>query len=51
MLEALPAIFQFFLNFLSRIFNIYVTSSVLAGFFTLYILDRAFGIFDIIKHR
>lgn len=51
MLEALPAIFQFFLNWISNIFNVYVTSSVLAGFFTLWLLDRAFGIFDILKNR
>lgn len=51
MLEALPAIFQFFLDWITRIFNVYVTSSVLAGFFTLWLLDRAFGIFDILKHR
>lgn len=51
MLEALPAIFQFFLEWITKIFNVYVTSSVLAGFFTLWILDRAFGIFDVLKQR
>lgn len=51
MLEALPAILQFFLEWITRIFNAYVTCSVLAGFFTLWLLDRAFGIFDILKHR
>lgn len=51
MLEVLPAIFQFFLEWLSQIFNVYVTSSVFAGFFTLWILDRAFGIFDVLKNR
>lgn len=49
MLQALPAIFSFFLDFLSRIFNVYVTSSVLCGFFVLWLLDRVFGIFDILK--
>lgn len=49
MLEVLPAIFQFFLTWITSIFNLYTTSSVLAGFFTLWILDRAFGIFDILK--
>lgn len=49
MLEALPAIFSFFLQFFSSIFNIYITSSVLCGFFVLWILDRAFGIFDVLK--
>lgn len=51
MLEALPAIFQFFLSWISQIFDVYVTSSVLAGFFTLWILDRVFGIFDVLKSR
>lgn len=51
MLDSLPAIFQFFLKWLSGIFDIYVTSSVLAGFFTLWILDKAFGIFDVLKNR
>lgn len=49
MLQALPAIVQFFLSWLSSIFNVYVTSSVLCGFFVLWLLDRAFGIFDILK--
>ena len=51
MLQALPAIFQFFLSWLSQIFDAYVTCSVLAGFFTLWILDRVFGIFDVLKSR
>lgn len=51
MLEALPALTSFFWSVLSSIFNLYVTSSVLAGFFTLWVLDRMFGIFDVIKHR
>lgn len=51
MLQALPAIFSFMMNFFSEIFNVYVTSSVLASVFALYILDRVFGIFDILKHR
>lgn len=51
MLQALPALVQFFWEILSNIFDLYVTSSVLAGFFTLWVLDRIFGIFDVIKHR
>ena len=51
MLQVLPALAQFFWEILSNIFDLYVTSSVLAGFFTLWVLDRMFGIFDVIKHR
>ena len=51
MLQVLPALAQFFCEILSNIFDLYVTSSVLAGFFTLWVLDRMFGIFDVIKHR
>lgn len=51
MLEVLPALASFFWQICSRIFNLYITSSVLAGFFSLWILDRMFGIFDVIKHR
>lgn len=51
MLQALPALAKFFWEILSNIFDLYVTSSVLAGFFTLWVLDRMFGIFDVIKHR
>lgn len=49
MLDVLPAIFQFLLTWFTSIFNVYVTSSILCGFFTLWLIDRAFGIFDILK--
>lgn len=49
MLEVLGDIATFvFQQFLS-IWNIYTTSSVLAGFFVLWILDRMFHIFDVLK--
>lgn len=51
MLDALPAIAEFFWQMLTEVFDLYTTSSVLAGFFTLWLLDRMFGIFDVIKHR
>ena len=51
MIQALPAILQFMLGFFKDIFNVYVTSSVLATVLVLWILDRVFGIFDILKHR
>lgn len=49
MLEVLPAIADFFWQLCGEIFDLYTTSSILAGFFVLYILDRMFGIFDILK--
>lgn len=51
MLQALPAIATFFWDFLSRIFNVYTTCSVLGGFFTLWLINKMFGIFDVIKRR
>ena len=51
MLDALPAIAEFLWNLLTQVFDLYTTCSVLAGFFTLWLVDRMFGIFDVIKHR
>ncbi len=49
MLEVMPALAQFMWQIMSKVFNLYTTSSVLCGFFVLWILDRMFGIFDILK--
>lgn len=49
MIDVLPALGNFFWNIVSQVFDLYTTTSVLSGFFALYILDRMFGIFDIIK--
>lgn len=49
MLDSLPLIAAFFWEVLSKIFDLYTTSSVLCGFFVLWLLDRMFGIFDILK--
>lgn len=49
MLEVLGDLANFVLTQLSNIWTIYTTSSVLAGFFVLFILDRLFHIFDILK--
>lgn len=51
MLDSLPMIATFFWQILTDVFDLYTTSSVLAGFFALWLLDRMFGIFDVIKHR
>lgn len=49
MFSSVPALFQFVLDGLSNIFNVYVSSSILVGFFSLWVLDRLFHIFDILK--
>ena len=49
MFSSLSALFDFVLDGLSNIFNVYVSSSVLVGFFALWVLDRLFRIFDILK--
>lgn len=51
MLEVLPDIANFFFGILTDIFDLYTTSKLFAGFFTLWLADRMFGIFDVIKHR
>jgi hypothetical protein len=48
MLEVLGDLANFVLTQLSNIWTVYTTSSVLAGFFVLF-LDRLFHIFDILK--
>lgn len=49
MLDELPLIADFFWTLCGQIFDLYTASSVLAGFFVLWLLDRMFGIFDILK--
>lgn len=49
MFSSVPALFNFILDGLSNIFTIYTTSSVLVGFFALWVLDRLFHVFDILK--
>ena len=51
MLEVLPALASLFWNICTQIFNLYMASSVLCGFFVLWLIDRMFGIFDVIKNR
>lgn len=50
MLEALPDIWDFFQQVVAQYWSVIMASSVLAGFFTLAVLDRVFHIFDILKH-
>lgn len=49
MLEVLPALGAFFWSIMKNIFNLYTASSVLCGFFVLWILDKMFNIFDVLK--
>lgn len=49
MLEYLDAIGSFLFAQFEHIWVLYTSCTVLSGFFTLWILDRIFHIFDIIK--
>ncbi len=49
MLEFLGDIANLTFSQIKAIWVLYTTSSVLAGFFVLWILDRLFHIFDILK--
>lgn len=49
MISALGPILQFMLGFFGEIFDLYTTCAVLSGVFALWVLDRIFGIFDILK--
>lgn len=49
MLDAMPEIFDFVKNVCLQYWKIVLGSSVLAGFFSLRVLDRLFNIFDILK--
>ena len=49
MLDSLPEIWEFIQGLIIRYWNVIMASSVLAGFLALAVLDRLFGIFDILK--
>lgn len=49
MLEFLGDIANFVFSQIKSIWILYTTSSVLAGFFVLWVLDRLFHIFDVLK--
>lgn len=48
-LSLLFQIWEFLLDIFSKVFVLYTTQPVLMAAFTLWILDRVFGIFDLIK--
>lgn len=48
-LADLGAIWSYLLNLLGQIFNLYTTSAIFISVFTLWVLDRIFGIFDILR--
>lgn len=49
MLAGLSELLSFFLSWLKSIFNLYVACDVISAFFALWVLDRVFHIFDVIK--
>lgn len=49
MIAFLGDISQFILSNMSSVFNVYTASSILSGFFALYLMDRMFHIFDILR--
>lgn len=49
MLEVLGQLATFMFSQIRSIWVLYTTSSVLAGFFVLWVLDRLFHIFDVLK--
>lgn len=49
MLDVLGQISSFFFDCLRNIFTLYTTLEVLAASFVLWLLNKLFGIFDILK--
>lgn len=49
MLEVAGDIATLIFHQFTSIWNLYTTSAVLSGFFILWVLDRLFHIFDILK--
>lgn len=47
----LSDIFSFLLSVLQQVLNLYFQNPVLSAFFTLWLLDRIFGIFDVLRSR
>ena len=48
-LDQLGLVFDFLLSVLTQIFSLYSSNPVLMSVFTLWILDRVFGIFNLVK--
>lgn len=48
-LSGMDAAWQFLLQVGTAVFSMYITYPILMAAFTLWILDRVFGIFDLIK--
>lgn len=49
MLIGLTSAWQLFVTIIGYIWEAYTLNAVLSAFFTLWVLDRIFGIFDLIK--
>ena len=48
-ISSLGLLWDFLLSTMGQIFNLYMVSPVLIGAFALWVLDRVFHIFDLIK--
>lgn len=48
-LSSLDLIWSFLLDVLTQVFGLYTSYPVFMAVFTLWVLDRVFGIFDLIK--
>lgn len=48
-ISALGQIWDFLISTMSQIFALYTTAPVLVAVLALWVLDRVFGIFDLIK--
>lgn len=49
MMSGVSAILSFFLSWIRSIFDLYVFCDVISAFFALWVLDRVFHVFDVIK--
>ncbi len=49
MLDALDSVVQFLFYSIQQTWQLYTMTSVLGAFFALWVLDRLFHIFDILK--
>lgn len=48
-LTGLDAAWAFLINVLNQLFSMYTTVPIFVAVFALWVLDRVFGIFDLIK--
>lgn len=49
MLAGVSEMLSFFFSWIRSIFNLYVACDVISAFFALWVLDRVFHVFDVIR--